>query len=377
MPVHSALLHPVLPPVQALIELAALVALIGIADWALPGLDIAALEPSPYWLPVLLLSLQYGTIAGLLAAAAATVAHVLNGFPEQSIGENLFPYLLRIWALPMLWIGVALLLGQFRLRQIEVKRTLRRELEQRTTEALTLASYAKDLEDRCRRLERHLSSGQNAGFNSGRMPAGVAALDALVPLTRVPADLAAGLDGIAKAVMPGAALSVFVATPAGCGLVVASGWPATARWRHEIPASHPLYRAVAGERRAVSVLNRADEAILAGEGLAACPIFAPDSGRVIGIIKLEAAEPVYLTHATTEHLATIARLVAPALGEPRIVVDNSAREFRGDGVAPSRLTRGWRQMPWRNANVSDSAATDAAAQNPDASERSPRPKHLS
>jgi polysaccharide biosynthesis protein PelD len=371
------MLHPVLPPVQALIELAVLMALIAIADWALPGLDIAALEPSPYWLPVLLLSLQYGTIAGLLAAAAATVAHVLNGFPEQSIGENLFPYLLRIWALPMLWIGVALLLGQFRLRQIEVKRTLRRDLEQRTLEAQTLAGYAKDLEDRCRRLERHVSSGQSIAINSGRMPASLAALDALAPLTRSASDLAAGLDGIATAVMPGASLSVFAVTPAGCGLVVASGWPETAPWKSEIPAAHPLYRAMTGERRGVSVLNRGDEAILGSEGLAACPIFAPDSGRVIGILKLEAADASYLTRATPEHLATIARLVAPALGEPRIVVDNSARAVRTESAVPSRLTRGWRQVAWRDAGLSESVAHGAPVQDEDADERSPRPKRLS
>ncbi len=359
--------QPVLPPPQALFELAVLVAAIALADWALPGLDIAALEPSPYWVPVLLLSLQYGTIAGLLAAGAATIAHVLYGFPEQSIGENLFAYLLRIWALPMLWIGVALVLGQFRLRQIEVKQDLRRNLAQRTAEAQSLAGYAHDLEARCQRLERNISAG--AGSSSA------AALDALVALMRAPVDLNAALAGVSQTVLPGAALSVFSATPAGSTLVASSGWPEAPAWATDFGPAHPLYRAVAAERRSVCVLNMGDEVILSGQGLAACPIFAADSGRVIGIVKLETAGPSLLSRTTPEHLAVIARLVAPALAELRIVVDNSPRESWFEQAQPVRLMQGWRQQAWRTPSGTGERADGTAPDEP--RERSSRPKRLS
>ncbi len=120
---HGAVWLPVLPPVGAFVELVLVMGLIYLVSYLIPGIDLATLEPSPFWVPVLLLSLQYGTVAGLLAAAVATLAYTINGLPEQAIGENLFAFLLRIWALPILWIGVALVLGQFRLRQIEVKQS--------------------------------------------------------------------------------------------------------------------------------------------------------------------------------------------------------------------------------------------------------------
>ena len=80
---------------------------------------LSQMQPHFFWLPVLLLSLQYGTVSGLLAAGVAIVLTAWLGWAEQEVGENHFNYLLRISTQPMLWLVAALLLGQFRLRQIE------------------------------------------------------------------------------------------------------------------------------------------------------------------------------------------------------------------------------------------------------------------
>ena len=214
---QSAIWQPVLPPVGALIELAALTALIFAADWMLPNVDLAEVEPSPYWLPVLLLSLQYGTVAGLLAAAVATGAYIFNGFPEQAIGENLFAYLLRIWSLPILWVGVSLVLGQFRLRQIEVKQQLKRDLDMRSAEAHSLGIYSRDLEARCRRLERQLA------VNGAGEPAKV--LDALARFATPEGDLAKPFAALCRDVLPGTQASLFAVTPNGFSLAANAGWP--------------------------------------------------------------------------------------------------------------------------------------------------------
>ncbi len=329
---------PILPPLEALLELAVLLALIVVLDWALPSVDVANLEPSPYWIPVLLLSLQYGTVAGLLAAGAATAAYVLNGFPELGIGENLFTYLLRVWAMPILWIGVSLLVGQFRLRQIEVKQELKHQLTQRQAERDSLARYASDLEARCQRLERHLTTRGSA--------TGAAVLDALNELQDPAANLAEVFGAVARAAFPGGQLSVFASTPSGLEGVVQSGWPENAQWRTDIPASDPLYRAIVSERRALCVLTIGDDAVLNSEGLAAHPIFAPETGRVIGMVKLEQAEPQFLTGAITGRLGIIAGAMAAPLAEPRMVVNNDPASA---AAASASITRGWRHLSWRSS----------------------------
>ncbi len=348
---QSAIWQPVLPPLGAIIELAALTALIFAADWMLPNVDLADIEPSPYWLPVLLLSLQYGTVAGLLAAAFATAAYIFNGFPEQAIGENLFTYLLRIWALPFLWVGASLILGQFRLRQIEMKQNLRRELDQRSAEAKSLAGYTGTLEARCKRLERQLA------VNAGSEPAGV--LDALARFSAADADIAKSFDGLIRTILPGAVASIYAATPFGFSLITRSGAADADDAPAEIAANHPLARLLASERRTVSVLNRGDEAFLthegAGLGIVAHPVTAPDGGRIVGLITIESAEPRHIDASTGSRLTVIARLAAPALAEPRIVVNNEERDI-ARGARQSELTKGWRQLTWRVITPDEDAA---------------------
>jgi polysaccharide biosynthesis protein PelD len=333
---------PVLPPLGALVELAVLVAVIEFADWVLPGVDVSAMEPSPYWIPVLLLSLQYGTVAGLMAAAAATLAHVFNGFPDQGVGENFFTYFMHVWSLPILWTGVSLLVGQFRLRQIEVKQDLNHKLNERTKESESLAAYVAGLEARCMGLERQIATRASG-------PAATI-LEALAHLDNPAADLSSVLAVIRDEAFPGGALSIFTLTAHGLEVIARCGWEDGAGWQSEIAAAEPLYRAIVAEKRTVSVLNSGDEATLFAQGLAAGPIFGFDGARVIGMVKLERARASEVTAATADRLEVIARLVAPRIAEPRIVIDNEQKRA-GEGFA-GRVSRGFRQVAWRGLSTS-------------------------
>lgn len=336
---HGAVWLPVLPPVGAFVELVLVMGLIYLVSYLIPGIDLATLEPSPFWVPVLLLSLQYGTVAGLLAAAVATLAYTINGLPEQAIGENLFAFLLRIWALPILWIGVALVLGQFRLRQIEVKQSLKQRLGSRTLEAESLATYATALEDRCNRLERQLTSVGPAS--------GAAAIDCLVAFTDSSVDVSQALDELRKHAFPQSRLTVFTVSPAALDVIAASAGEGVVPLPGSVPAQHPLYRAVVGERRTLSVLRAADEAALAGVAHAAQPILHPETRRVIGLLSLETSDPAQLSQELNARLAMIARFIAPCLSEPRIVVDNTERAVHAADTNSGRLTSGWRQLSWQ------------------------------
>ncbi len=181
---HGAVWLPVLPPAGAFAELVALFGIIHLVNFIAPDIDVLGFEPSPYWLPILLLSLQYGTVAGLLAAGLATFAYVMNGLPEQNIDEHHFAYLLRVWSLPILWIGVSLVLGQFRMRQIELKQQLKTGLRQRTKEAEALAGYVAELERRCHELERALTSRGTTGGGGVLDALAIAAADSWLSAAR-------------------------------------------------------------------------------------------------------------------------------------------------------------------------------------------------
>lgn len=296
---------PVLPPLAAFIELVVLVAAILGIDWLVTGFSVSDFQPNPFWIPVLLLSLHYGTVSGLIAAATVIALTMLQGVPEQAIGENHFAYLLRIWAEPILWISVALLLGQFRMRQISNKLELRRKVEELSSQRAAIADYANNLRARCGTLERELAARSE-----------VTSLKLLAFLAAV-REGGEGFDGalgkLVSAAFPGADASLYLLH--GDALLRRSLPDGATEGRvtlDRIPSDHPLFAAVVGQRASLSVLRRQDETALAGLGLAAAPVRAPD-GQVIGVLILDRASALAMGDDTGAALSAIGDVVGLSL----------------------------------------------------------------
>lgn len=325
---------PVLPPLVALVELAGVIGLILLVDWALPDIDLADIQPNPLWLPVLLLSLQYGTVSGLMAALVAIVVTVVSGFPEEGVGENHFSYVLRIWSQPILWIGAAVLLGQLRLRQITERQELMRHAEELAVERDNLARYSAGMRQRCEMLERERAGAVDA-------PA-VALLQSVAALPTAAGDVGEAFRRCMTLAFPGAEASVFAVTATGARKVGDSGWRADQRWRDELARDHPLYRAVIDDGASPNVLVPGDEARLAGEGLAAVPIRSTLNRRVIGMVKIERAPAALICAETTAALDVVAAALLPALepGEPRLLTLPAHAPAAGPW-------RKWRSVRWR------------------------------
>ena len=150
---------PLQPPLTALVGIAILILLPGALDHLVPGFPaINEMQPHIFWLPVLLLTLQYGSVSGLLAAGAAVAVSSLLEWPGQGIGESHLGYLLRISLQPVLWIATAVILGHLRLRQIEREQALDRSVVRLTRQRATLAAHVRGLRERCDRLERFIAT---------------------------------------------------------------------------------------------------------------------------------------------------------------------------------------------------------------------------
>jgi len=296
----------ILPPLSAVFELAAIVALLLAVDWFLPALDINNIQPSPYWLPVLLLTLHYGTASGTLAVIVAIVAYFsFVTLPEQGVGENEFAYRLRILSQPILWIATAVLLGQFRMVQIAAKRELRRRAVELETQRNTLADYAHRLRDRCDALERDIAA----------RPINPTAplLNALATLADGKHDPAAAAQAIFASAFPGAAVSLYARSEAGLTQCSAIGWPQPAPWATALEPTHPLALAIIATKTKPVVLDPAGEAILTGQGLAAVPVVDPASGKVVGMLKLDRAPADVVTPDLIRQLDVLAAAIEPAL----------------------------------------------------------------
>lgn len=351
---------PVLPPVSALIEVSVMFAAIVGLDWLLPGIDVTTVQPHPFWLPVLVLSLQYGTVSGLVAAAIAVLLNTLLGFPEQDIGENHFAYLARVWTQPILWISAAVVLGQFRMRQIERKRDLIRRVDELTGQRIALADYARSLRDRCDALERQLA---------GRIePSAVTVLARLAAVDEATSEpIGERLARAVDAAFPGAAASLHIVKDGSSREIAAVGRAAGAATP---PApSATLASAVLSERRSVSVLDAAGEHLLAGAGVVAVPVTLPAGPTAtptpLAILRLERLEPEQLTDAALPAARMLAQSLAPALAREALASQlGSMVERTGPALPPAATTQrtGWRRLLWpRDSRPLADAATTATA----------------
>jgi hypothetical protein len=96
----------------------------------LPDVLAGGAMPHPFWIPVLLMSGQYGIMGGLFATLAATAALFLSGLPPQSATQDFYAYAGVIAAQPCAWLATALVLGGLRTLHIHQHSALQWRLDQ-------------------------------------------------------------------------------------------------------------------------------------------------------------------------------------------------------------------------------------------------------
>lgn len=345
----------VLPPLAAFVEMIALLAVPALLDAYWPVFPtLSEFQPHFFWLPVLLISLQYGTISGLLAAGLAIALSAALGWPDQEIGENHFSYLLRVWTQPVLWLTAALILGQFRMRQIELKRDLAMQVTELVSQRNALADYSTNLRSRCDDLEREIVRRRD--------PSARSMMNALGNLES--GDPRRQLQECTSLAFGTCRLALFSRDADGLRMVYRHGDDLGGKaGRDRIGDRDPLFTAIVHDRASLSVLSPMDEFVLAGEGMAAVPIFnGPSSDEVIGMLILELTDPTELDQATTDRLAVLARHIAPLLLPADRTSTRSTSISSVANATPTGATvrpRIWRQLKRANLNPTDARNTTA------------------
>ena len=145
-------------PLSALLQLVGFFAAALAIDYTLlEGDRFAGIQPHPFWIPVLLLSLQFGTSAGLLAVLTASACLLVGNLPEQMLSEDRFSYLLHLSAQPLLWLAAALVIGEMRSRQLRRVQEILEEHDRVETERDTIAAAYQDMKGAKMGLEMRIA----------------------------------------------------------------------------------------------------------------------------------------------------------------------------------------------------------------------------
>lgn len=307
---------PVLPPFAAVMEIVLAFSAIVAFGWVVPTVDVYEIRPHPFWIPVLLLSLQYGTVSGLLAATVAIALTTLNGFPEQSTSDSFFTYFLKIWIEPILWIGAAVLLGQFRMRQIAAKQDLARQVVELSSQRAAIADHAVNLRAHCNALERRIAGR--------REPDALRLLEALqLAAGARPTDLRAHFTSVVELAFPNARASLYLSDGSILRVVATCGSGSNVAAGQSFERNHALYDAIVEHGLSLSVLSADGERLLDGQGLAAVPVLhRAATGRditlpALGMLMIEAVDASLLGAPAMTGLPILAAAFAPALAAMR------------------------------------------------------------
>ena len=340
--------HRFLPTRAGVIELVVLFAALMVIERVLmtPG-DFAKLQPHPFWLPVILLSLQYGTADGILAATVAIVASILMGSPTQGVGEEYYRYLIRVWAVPIGWITSAILIGEIRARQRSQMIELGRDLKTTRSKAEDITRHCHRLEDKIQRLEREFATVEANSLDS--------LTASLEDLTR--GDASDWNNALARAhrglIGTGSIKLVLRNDQILAQVSHVSALPGTGPDLPQTPADlAPVVDAVIVSRRSLNALRADDASIVDGIAAMAAPLIAEPGGRVLGVLVLDSIAPERLTVDTENRLKLLAREVAHALAmrgfedligavehspQSQMPADERAREVDAVEIAPRRV----------------------------------------
>ncbi len=270
----------------------------------LVGIDFNffSVSPHPFWIVVILISAQYGTLAGLLAAFVATIVYLAGPLPKQNILQEWSEYFFVIAKLPLLWFVSAIILGELRMKHIRERdhlRVIAYETEEREKK---LAESYESLKRIKERLETRVAA---------EIPTNLIILDSIKKLEESEKkDIIPRAFNLIKVLIAPEKFSIFFRDSDGLKLEATEGWGTEERYAKNFVSTTPLYREIVERKRVLSLMNR-DADTLVTEGMLATPILSSPSSEVIGMIKIEQIPFQQVKLGTIESL----RLIGVSIGK--------------------------------------------------------------
>ncbi len=265
--------------------------------------------PHPFWLIVLLITVQYGTKEGILAALVATTILLVSGIPEQPLDQDLYDYLFSIVRRPLMWFVAAVLLGELHMRHMRERDHLRRQLaEARKNEKVIADAYRRQ-----QAVKSHLEVRI-----AGQMRTVISMYQAVKSLEQLDSGkvLFSIMDMI-RAVMSPQKFSVFILGQDALEAAVHSGWTGKDSYLRIIGAQHPLFQEVVARRRTLNIANENDEKLLDRQGVLAGPLINAETGEVIGMLKIEKLDFIELGWTNIKNFEVVCEWIGTVYGNAR------------------------------------------------------------
>lgn len=317
----------------AYLELFLIVGVLLAVDYLVEPLDgFGAVNPNPYWIPILLLAVQYGVFEGLIAAVVCTAAALLSSVDpvfyqtlmdsgpaaafDRSVGGTFETFsnedYLIAWeyaAQPILWLLAALFIGLLRERLRQRNQELARDLAQTRHREEVLSDAYNQLLNTKEQLEIRVAGQLRTVFTLYQAAKAIEKLG--------PGEVLLGIADLVRAVMQPTKFSLYLLNGSILEAVINDGWDDDDPYARVFDSGSPIFQQVVGRQRFLSAVNTEEEKLLAGEGLMAGPLTSVDSGEVVGMLKIEKLGFLDLHVSSLENFRILSDWVGTAFANAR------------------------------------------------------------
>lgn len=316
---------------SALIEIVLfLVLALALDIFALDGTRFRNTHHNPFWLLILLVSVQYGTAEGMVAAAGCTLAFLAGAIPPQRIGEDFYDHLFDVVKLPVLWFAAAVTLGEIRARH-------RRAYEELSTRYEELRTRSSQLSTAYRRLVRVKENLEVRVV--GQLRTFLTTYETARLIERSdPGEVLLAIVDVVRAIVTPEKFSLFLLNDKVLEAAIQDGWRPEDRYARTFDARSQLYHEVVERKRVICITNEADDAALGREGVLAGPLLNGQTGGVIGMLKIEKLELLDLNVSTVENFRALSIWIGTAYAKAATL---AAQE------SEAALSAGRDVMPWQ------------------------------
>lgn len=280
----------------------AFVMLVALDLWLTDGTAFAGIQPNPFWLPVLVMALAYGTGPGVIAAAIAS-ALWLNNVHADGGARDYLDHLLHLSLPPLLWFVTAVVIGEVTMLRAARHAGLQRREQIARRNTLRLTEAFDTLSKTNRRLQVQLVTEDGT---IGNIVATAAQLASHDPAKR--------RGAVARLIALSAHTEDFACYRIAGG--EARAWlhaSQSAVRRDSLPGV--LIERLAQAPGILHVARRADRAVLEGVGVAVVPLIDGETDALIGCLVIHALPFGALNPAHAAQLHEIAGWLTPLLAD--------------------------------------------------------------
>jgi len=237
------------------------------------------IEPHPFWIVVVLLSVQYGSVAGLLCAFACSAGLLVDNIPDRSFDQDRNEWIMSVIKLPFLWFLSAVVIGEVSARRLTEREELQDEIQGLNERESALLETLENLGKSKDRLEVLIAGQWNTVQKTLVAARDIESLtpELLLESSMVLIDSLLGPDQF----------SIYIFEDTTLTYAYGKGWEDSSDYADKFSVDDPLFSVIIGERRTLSISRPQDEQLLGREGVLAGPIINHETEELIGMLKVE------------------------------------------------------------------------------------------